>query len=177
MRWRGRRASRFAQPARTSLAYSLRNLVLPLKPLFSLPVPLEEWPIADRGWATTMSFPYLRISPFEHRRARRTCQKGTSVKSGLCSVYRSRLVKPRSQNNRQAPVMSDITDKAAEENRRAWNSLRRQRDEALVSTRQDFSRRRLSGQAVLVSRELRIRGRRHPRETSPGHRLRRVAGA
>ena len=33
--------------------------------------------------------------------------------------------------------MSDITDKAAEENRRAWNSLRRQRDEALGSIRQD----------------------------------------
>ncbi len=33
------------------LAYFSGNPVSPLKPLFNLPVPLEKWPIADRGWA------------------------------------------------------------------------------------------------------------------------------
>ncbi len=50
--------------------------------------------------------------------------------------------------------MSDITDKAAEENRRAWDSFRRQRDEGLVNIRPDSAAAILAGGRFLYPENL-----------------------
>ena len=52
--------------------------------------------------------------------------------------------------------MSDITDKAAEENRTAWNSFRRQRDEGLVDIRQDSAAAILEGRRFLYPENLKL---------------------
>ena len=52
--------------------------------------------------------------------------------------------------------MSDITDKAAEENRRAWDSFRRQRDEGLVTIRPDSAAAILAGRRFLYPENLEL---------------------
>ncbi len=54
--------------------------------------------------------------------------------------------------------MSSVTDQAAELNRKAWNSLRRQRDEGLVNIRPDSAAAILAGRRFLYAENLELVG-------------------
>ena len=54
--------------------------------------------------------------------------------------------------------MSDITDQAAEDNRIAWNSFRRQRDEGLSHERNDSAQDMLEGRSRLSPEMIRLAG-------------------